>query len=376
MVQQQPFFHGELLLHTLFRERYFIMSKVGACGFGSVYKATDRQSGDRLVAIKEVRLLGLHPQAMIEATSAFQREVSVLSHLDHPHLPRLYEHFQTPGHWYLVMDFIAGETLEEYQSKEPNRRLLLSEVLNIGIQLCTVLHYLHSQQPAIVFRDLKPANIMRTSTGQLYLIDFGIARYFKPGQAKDTVALGSPGYAAPEQYGKAQTTPQADIYSLGAVLHQLLTGNDPSEKPFHFAVMGKGVQPIPARLERQVMQMVEMDEDKRPASMAAIRQELQRIATALASGQVDMSLPPVPGRPASIAPLGTVLCTLRAHHRISSLAWSPDGTRIVTAGDSNAVQVWDARTGLVMLTYNGHTNIVRAVAWSPDGTRIVSASED
>src|SRR5205823_7485733 len=119
----------------------------------------------------------------------------------------------------------------------PNRRLLLSEVLNIGIQLCTVLHYLHSQQPAIVFRDLKPANIMRTSTGQLYLIDFGIARYFKPGQAKDTVALGSPGYAAPEQYGKAQTTPRADIYSLGAVLHQLLTTRDPSEAPFRFIAL-------------------------------------------------------------------------------------------------------------------------------------------
>src|SRR5437588_2267974 len=180
MVQQQPFFHGELLLHTLFQERYFIMSKVGAGGFGSVYKAMDRQSEDRLVAIKEVRLLGLHPQAMIEATSAFQREVSVLSHLDHPHLPRLFEHFQTPGHWYLIMDFIAGETLEEYQSKEPNRRLLLSEVLNIGIQLCTVLHYLHSQQPAIVIRNLKSANIMLTTTCEIYMLDFVIERYDKP----------------------------------------------------------------------------------------------------------------------------------------------------------------------------------------------------
>src|SRR5712692_1590505 len=146
MVPQQPFFHGELLLHTLFRERYFIMSKVGTGGFGSVYKATDIQSGDRLVAIKEVRLLGLHPQAMIEATTAFQREVSVLSQLDHPNLPRLYEHFQNPGHWYLVMDFIAGETLEVYQSKVPNGRLLLSEVLNLGLQLCIALDYLHSQQ--------------------------------------------------------------------------------------------------------------------------------------------------------------------------------------------------------------------------------------
>ncbi|HEX6109209.1 MAG TPA: serine/threonine-protein kinase, partial [Ktedonobacteraceae bacterium] len=223
MVSQQPFFPVELLLHTLFRNRYFILSQVGAGGFGSVYKASDTQSGDRLVAIKEVNLLGLHSQAMIEATTAFQREVSLLSQLDHPNLPRLYEYFQNPGHWYLVMDFIAGETLEEYQSKAPKRRLLLSEVLDIGIQLCIVLDYLHSQQPSIVFRDLKPANIMRTPTGQIYLIDFGIARHFKPGQAKDTVALGSLGYAAPEQYGKAQTTPRADIYSLGAVLHQLLT---------------------------------------------------------------------------------------------------------------------------------------------------------
>ena len=199
MVPQQPFFPVELLLHTLFRNRYFILSQVGAGGFGSVYKATDTQSGDRLVAIKEVNLLGLHSQAMIEATTAFQREVSLLSQLDHPNLPRLYEYFQNPGHWYLVMDFIAGETLEEYQSKAPKRRLLLSEALDIGIQLCIVLDYLHSQRPSIVFRDLKPANIMRTPTGQLYLIDFGIARYFKPGQAKDTVALGSLGYAAPEQ---------------------------------------------------------------------------------------------------------------------------------------------------------------------------------
>ncbi|MFL5587610.1 MAG: serine/threonine protein kinase [Ktedonobacteraceae bacterium] len=294
MVQQQPFFPGELLLDTLFRDRYFIMSKVGAGGFGSVYKATDRQSGDRLVAIKEVRLLGLYPRTMIEATSAFQREVSVLSRLDHPHLPRLYEHFQTPGHWYLVMDFIAGETLEEYQSKAPNRRLLLSEVLNIGIQLCTVLHYLHSQQPAIVFRDLKPANIMRTSTGQLYLIDFGIARYFKPGQAKDTVALGSLGYAAPEQYGKVQTTPRADIYSLGAVLHQLLTTRDPSEAPFRFlplrpkspqshsdpgSLTMSMVDVLVSKLERLIASMLDMDVNKRPLDVACVQQELHVMST-------------------------------------------------------------------------------------------------
>ncbi len=291
MVPQQPFFPIELLLHTLFRNRYFIMSKVGAGGFGSVYKARDIQNGDRLVAIKEVTLLGLHPQAMIEATTAFQREVSVLSQLDHPNLPRLYEYIQTPGHWYLVMDFIAGETLEQYQSKAPNGHLLLSEALDIGMQLCLVLDYLHSQQPPIVFRDLKPANIMRTPTGQLYLIDFGIARYFKPGQAKDTVALGSHGYAAPEQYGKAQTTPRADIYSLGAVLHQLLTARDPSEAPFRFQPLRPKSHSEPGslttgmvdvlvnKLETLITSMLAMDVNKRPPDVARVKQELHVIST-------------------------------------------------------------------------------------------------
>lgn len=291
MVSQQAFFPGELLLQTLFRNRYFIMSKVGAGGFGSVYQAKDIQNGDRLVALKEVCLRGLHPQAMLEVTTAFQREVSVLSHLDHPHLPRVYEHFQTPDHWYLVMDFIAGETLEEYQSKAPTGRLLLSEVLDMGLQLCLVLHYLHSHHPPIVFRDLKPANIMRTPTGQLYLIDFGIARYFKPGQAKDTVALGSVGYAAPEQYGKAQTTPRADIYSLGAVLHQLLTASDPSEAPFRFRPLRPTSHADPGsltmsmvdvlvnKLERLIARMLEMDANKRPPDIAYVKQELQELST-------------------------------------------------------------------------------------------------
>jgi serine/threonine protein kinase len=291
MVPQQPFFPVELLPHTLFRNRYIIVSKVGAGGFGSVYKARDILSGDRLVAIKEVSLLGLHPQAMIEVTTAFQREVRVLSQLDHPNLPRLYEHFQNPDHWYLVMDFIAGETLEQYQSKAPNRRLLLSEVLDIGLQLCIVLDYLHSQQPPIVFRDLKPANIMRTPTGQLYLIDFGIARYFKPGQAKDTVALGSLGYAAPEQYGKAQTTPRADIYSLGALLHQLLTARDPSEAPFRFlplrpkshsepdSLTTSMVDMLVNKLEILITSMLEMDVNKRPPDVACVKQELDVMST-------------------------------------------------------------------------------------------------
>jgi serine/threonine protein kinase len=275
LIDQTPI-AAHLLSHTLFKGRYRIISKIGSGGFGSVYNAIDLQH--RLVAIKEVSLPGLHPRAVSEATSAFQREVSLLSQLAHPSLPRLYEHFRGAGHWYLVMDFIDGETLEQYQERAVEKRLLLSEILDIGIQLCTVLEYLHNQQPPIIFRDLKPANIMRTPKGRIYLIDFGIARFFKPGQAKDTVALGSLGYAAPEQYGKAQTTPQADIYSLGVVLYQLLTAKDPSEAPFLFPPLYVNSYSSLTDFVRLLEQMVEMEVNKRPANISLVKQELQRVA--------------------------------------------------------------------------------------------------
>ncbi len=159
----------------------------------------------------------LNPQEIAEAAENFKREAHILAALKHPNLPSIYEQFSETGRWYLIMDFIEGETLEEHLMKKQEGHLSVEETLQIGLQLCTVLAYLHSRQPPIIFRDLKPSNIMLTPEGNLYLIDFGIARHFKPGQNRDTIALGSPGYAAPEQYGKAQTTPRSDIYSLGAV---------------------------------------------------------------------------------------------------------------------------------------------------------------
>ena len=277
----QPELHpstGPLIPGSLLNLRYLIIGQVGTGGFGAVYKAKDTQSGDRLVAIKEINLQGLKPQEVIEATDTFNREVMLLSGLTHPNLPQLYNHFTDPQHWYLVMDFIEGETLEEYLQKTRDGCLPLHTVLDIAIQLCTVLDYLHTRQPAIIFRDVKPANIMRTPRGHLYLIDFGTARHLKPGQARDTIALGSPGYAAPEQYGKAQTTQQSDIYSLGVTLHQLLTGNDPSENPFRMAALRATHASLPAELEALVAHMLDLDTRKRPASMAIVKQELEQIA--------------------------------------------------------------------------------------------------
>src|SRR5579872_1399957 len=115
--------------------------------------------------------------------------------------------------------------------------------------------------------------------GHVYLIDFGIARHFKPGQSKDTTALGSTGYAAPEQYGRAQTTPRADLYGLGATLHQLLTGDDPAQSPFQFAPLRLPGSPAPARLASLVTQLIEIEVNKRPASAALVKQQLQEIAS-------------------------------------------------------------------------------------------------
>jgi serine/threonine protein kinase len=351
---------------TLLKQRYRVIGPIGRGGFGAVYKAEDTQSGNCLVAIKEINLSDLKPQEILEATDAFNREVLLLSGLIHPNLPRIHDHFTGSEYWYLVLDFIAGETLEQYLGRAQSRAsqalgLPLNEVLDIGIQLCTVLDYLHTREPPIIFRDLKPANVMRTADGHLYLIDFGIARRFKPGQARDTVPLGSPGYAAPEQYGRAQTTSQADIYSLGALLHQLLTGDDPTQTPFRFASLQLRSQAGLEYFQPLLLQMVEMDANRRPDSIATVKQELQQIATLL-------------------RPIGTILFTYRGHSRlVLAAAWSPDGTHIASGSFDGTMQIWNATTGCRTFIYRNPSKPytwVWSLAWSPDGKYIASGSDD
>src|SRR5947209_12134997 len=213
---------------SLLEQRYRIVREVGQGGFGVVYEAKDSKRRNKAVAIKQINLRALKPREIIEATDSYNREVTLLSNLRHTNLPRIFDYFTDPEHWYLVMDFIKGKTLEEYLKSVHGGRLPTKEVLKIGIQLCTVLSYLHNRKQPIIFRDVKPANIMRTSKGRLYLIDFGIARQFTPGQSRHTGPLGSPGYPGPEQYGKAQTTEQTDIYGLVVTHQTLLTGIETS----------------------------------------------------------------------------------------------------------------------------------------------------
>jgi serine/threonine protein kinase len=165
------------------------------------------------------------------------------------------------------MEYIDGETLEDViTSGQP---LLVAEVVAIALTLCSVLSYLHAQTPPIVFRDLKPANIMPTRAGQLYLIDFGIARRYIEGKYRDTRLLGTPGYAAPEQYGTAQTTIQTDIYGLGTTLLALLTGKDPQD-----VQSVRNNEQVPVGFRALLAQMLEYDPGKRPQGIDAVKKQL------------------------------------------------------------------------------------------------------
>jgi serine/threonine protein kinase len=289
---------GMLPAHTLLRQRYRVLRVVGQGGMGAVYLAQDTSLGDRLVAIKEMSQS--NTQQSQEAIENFKREAHLLAGLQHPNLPSIYDHFEENGRWYLVMSFIQGETLEDYLSHAPGHKLPLEEVLQIGQELCNVLNYLHTHQPPIIFRDLKPGNVMRTTDGHMYLIDFGIARHFKPGQAKDTANYGSAGYAPPEQYGKAQTTERSDIYSLGVTLYEMLSGYDPSQSPFTLPPLQSLVPTLPDRLVKLITQMLEMDASKRPESVKVVQQELQQASIPPSIlGQYVQARPNMPIRPPS-----------------------------------------------------------------------------
>lgn len=257
----------------LLAQRYRIEEKIGEGGFGLVYRARDRKNGQQ-VAIKQITLAALSAQEMIEATDSYNREITILPRLKHVGLPAIYDHFTDPGHWYIVMNYIDGQTLEEKLARAPGGRLPVWEVLHIGQKLCEVLGYLHVQEPPVIFRDVKPANVMISKLGSVYLIDFGIARRYRTGQSKDTRPLGSPGYAAPEQYGKEQSTTLTDIYGLGATLQTLLTGKEPWE------IEKDGIPAdctIPIELQRLLTSTMQRDPEQRPAFMHTVALTLQSL---------------------------------------------------------------------------------------------------
>lgn len=385
-----------VLSSILLKQRYYVLNELGDGGYGTVYKVQDRDLNNRLLAAKKLNLDTIAPRDQQNAINSFKQEASMLADLTHANLPRIYEYFVDNNDYYLVMDFIEGETLEKLLEKLGQTPLAVSAVLRIGIQLATVLDYLHTRTPPIIFRDLKPSNIMFTPDKRIYLIDFGIARHFKFGQAKDTLVLGTPGYAPPEQYGNTQTTIKSDIYSLGAVIHHMLTGDDPAASPFNFAPLtGK----LPA-LQRLLECMLARDPQQR-TSAAKVKQELQQIlqdlpqpvkasktqaksaaptaSKARSAPSVSKSVPPKPQTPPPQPRVQGELCYNYTHdsQKINALAWSPDGKSLAAAGEEpDQISIWPVLTQQAVSTYKVHARRIQALAWSPTRRLLVSGGND
>jgi len=264
---------GEFSPGMLLFGRYQLRQEIGRGGFSIVYLIEDLLAQRKQIALKRIPVRALSPSQMIDATEIYNRERQMLSYLTSVEgVPTCYGAFTDSENWYLLLEYIEGQTLEDYLRQRREGYLPELEVLEIGQQLARLLHRVHAKN--IIVRDIKPANILRTPTGRLYLIDFGIARFLKPGQKKDTVPLGSPGYAAPEQYGRAQTDVRADIYGLGATLQTLLYGRDPFE--LVQAEPSRNPTPPSPSLQQLLNAMLVSERDQRPPTMKYVRDRLFR----------------------------------------------------------------------------------------------------
>jgi hypothetical protein len=221
-----------LPLGSILIGRYRVDTILAVGSMGTVYGAADLLDNEAPRAIKELLPFWSEAEEQAEAEAWFLREGETLRGLDHPAIPRIHDTLIAGRRHYLVMDLIEGETLEQGPAKRASTGLEEPLVLTWADQVLDVLSYLHGRPSPVIFRDLKPANLMLTPEGRIHLIDFGIARVFSR-QSKGT-AIGTPGYAPPEQY-QGLAEPASDLYALGATMHHLLTGRDPrNARPFDF----------------------------------------------------------------------------------------------------------------------------------------------
>lgn len=266
---------------TLLANRYRIVRRIGGGGMGSVYLAEDHNLANRSVAVKEMIEMFADESTRLKAIEDFKREAELLARLDHPSIPTIYQYFfdQGRGRYYLVMKYIDGGDLARRQ-RESNGRVSELTVARWAIEACDVLDYIHNQSPPIIYRDLKPANLMLDArTNRLMLVDFGIARFVSPSQ-KGVTAIGTMGYAPPELFS-GNVEARSDIYSLGATMFHLLTGVDPQDNPLLIFDFEKNQRPrqinptISGRMEELIVRAVEHKPENRFPSARAFGAELE-----------------------------------------------------------------------------------------------------
>lgn len=290
----------------MLQERYRIVGVLGSGGFSSVYQARDMRFPNvtKLCAIKEMVISAPDPKIRELTIQSFEREASMLAMLDHPAIPDVSDYFTEQDRSYLVLDLIRGKDLDRWL-EDQTEPLDQETALDWAMQLCDALGHLHNQQPKpIVFRDMKPSNVMLDQYSRIRLIDFGIAKIFEGGN-KGTM-IGTEGYSPPEQY-RGLATPAGDVYALGATLHHLLTRKDPRlEPPFTFAERPiHAVNPtVTPAFEAIIMRCLAYDPQERFAHALELKAALQLIAgTPLAQeGKTAVSSPDSPALATTISP--------------------------------------------------------------------------
>ena len=278
--------------------RYEIVRRIGGGGMGAVYLAKDRNLGDAPRAVKEMMESHLDPAQHEKAIGDFKRESLLLTSLEHPSIPTIYDYFYDDAlsRFYLVMKYISGGDLASRMRSALNGRIDEKTVTDWGMQVADVLEYLHSRPKPIIYRDLKPANLMIDgNTSRVMLIDFGIARWVSQ-QEKGVTAVGTMGYAPPELFsGRVQ--PASDVYSLGATMFHLLTGSDPQDNPLLIFDFSKNPRPrqiapsLSTEMEQILMRAVEYRPEDRFRTAGEMRNELATHLEKLMSGRVSYGMP-------------------------------------------------------------------------------------
>ncbi|MBQ8625866.1 MAG: serine/threonine protein kinase, partial [Agathobacter sp.] len=260
-----------LEIGSLVDGKYKILTKVGQGGMSVVYLAINEKANKQW-AVKEVRKDGIKDFEVVK--QGLVAETDILKKLNHPNLPSIIDVIDTDDSFIIIMDYIQGNSLnkalEEYGAQPQEN------VIEWAKQLCDVLGYLHTRTPAIIYRDMKPANVMLKPDGNVTLIDFGTAREFKEKNLADTTCLGTVGYAAPEQFGgMGQTDARTDIYCLGATLYHLVTGMNPCEPPYEIKPIREINPSLSSGLERIILKCTQRDPNDRYQSAAELMYALE-----------------------------------------------------------------------------------------------------
>jgi outer membrane protein assembly factor BamB/tRNA A-37 threonylcarbamoyl transferase component Bud32 len=298
---------ASLVVGTTLENRYLVLKVIGSGGMSWVYQARDMRfpSVTRLVAVKEMLNSSKDEAVRQTAVASFEREANLLATLNHPAIPRVYDYFTLGERSFLVMEFVNGKDLEAILGETADF-IPVATIVRWGVDICNVIHYLHNHQPPVIFRDIKPSNIMSDEHDNIRLVDFGIAKLFEP-EHKGTM-IGTEGYSPPEQY-RGEAGPLSDIYALGATLHHLLTRRDPRiEPPFtwHDRPIRQINPEVPEALDQVIVQALNYEPSQRFPDMktfgATLSQFLEGAAPVAALRLVTpQNLPAAPAVPAPVA---------------------------------------------------------------------------